>query len=145
MFPLIIANAICIVFAIIPLFFRRKDVKSYTELLYYPNRGTEESIISFLAFILMYIFLAIALTVTMIIYYLIFALPICLIIYLFCRKPFQSRWVRAAYFINNFCIFMTLIYNLLIISMEDQVFYLPFGTYMILMFDWIFNIVVWSR
>lgn len=93
----------------------------------------------------MYVFLAISLTIAMTIYYLIFILPFCMIIYLFCRKPFQSRWVRAAYFINNFCIIMSLMYNLLITSMEDQVFYLPFGSFAIIMFDWIFNLVVWGR
>jgi hypothetical protein len=40
---------------------------------------------------------------------------------------------------------MALLYNLLIISMEDSVFYLPFGSYVIIMFDWVFNLVVWGR
>jgi hypothetical protein len=145
MFPFIIFNAVCILFAVLPLFIRRKEVKSYTELLYYPDRGTEESLLTLACFCLMYALLAVSLTVTMTIYYLIFALPVSMIIYLFCRKPFQSRWVRAAYFINNFCIIMALLYNLLIISMEDSVFYLPFGSYVIIMFDWVFNLVVWGR
>jgi uncharacterized membrane protein len=34
-----IFNAICIAAALIPLFVKRKDVKSYTETLYYRDRG----------------------------------------------------------------------------------------------------------
>jgi hypothetical protein len=93
----------------------------------------------------MYILLAVSLTVTMTLYYLIFLFPIALVIYVLCRKPFQSRWVRAAYIVNNFCILMTLVYNMLIISMEEKVFYLPFGTFAIIIFDWVFNLIVWGR
>ena len=69
----------------------------------------------------MYMLFYLARTKTMIVYYVIMVIPVILIIYLFVRKPFQSRWVRAAYFINNFCIIMTLIYNRLALDLEDQV------------------------
>ena len=69
----------------------------------------------------MYFLLYFSLTQNMQIYYGILIFPIILIVYLFCRKPFQSRWVRAAYFINNFYIIMTLIYNRLTINLGDQV------------------------
>jgi hypothetical protein len=40
---------------------------------------------------------------------------------------------------------MTLVYNRLTIILGDQVDYLPFGTFVIIIFDWIFNMIVWGR
>lgn len=93
----------------------------------------------------MYAFLGISLTVSKIIYYLIFVFPFMMIIYMLCRKPFQSKWMRAAYLVNCFCIIVSLIYNQLIISFENSVYYLPFGNMISILFDWIFNLVVWGR
>jgi hypothetical protein len=73
------------------------------------------------SFAIMYMLFYLARTQTMIVYYVILVVPICLIIYLFVRKPFQSRWLRAAYFINNMCIIMTLIYNRITMELEDKV------------------------
>lgn len=39
--PLILFNACCIIGGVAPLIFKRKYVKSYTELLYYPSHGHE--------------------------------------------------------------------------------------------------------
>jgi len=58
----------------------------------------------------MFTLLGIAVTVSKIFYYFIYIFPIGMIVYLICRRPFQSRWVRAAYFINNICIILFLIY-----------------------------------
>ena len=93
----------------------------------------------------MYIFLGLALTVSSILYYVLYIIPICMIFYLICRKPFQSRWLRAAYAINWICIVLTVTYNVLIIQLERDAFYLPVGIFVIIMFDWIFNIIVWAR
>jgi len=72
------------------------------------------------SFAVMYMLFYLARTQTMVVYYIILIVPLALIIYLFVRKPFQSRWVRAAYFINNFCIIMTLIYNRITLELEDK-------------------------
>lgn len=59
----------------------------------------------------MYACLGIALTTAPVMYFVIFIFPLGLIVYLVCRRPFQSKWMRAAYFINNLCIIFALIYN----------------------------------
>lgn len=96
-------------------------------------------------FAVMYLLFYLARVQNMIAYYFIFLGPVLLIVYLFWRKPFQSKWIGAAYFINNFCIIMTLIYSRIIIDYDDKVFYLPFGIFAIIVFDWLFNMVVWGR
>lgn len=68
-----------------------------------------------------------------------------MMVYICCRRPFQSKWMRAAYFVNCFCIFIMLVFNLLTIAFYDTVYYLPFGSLIIIMLDWIFNLVVWGR
>ena len=75
----------------------------------------------------------------------IMVVPIVLIIYMICRKPFQSKWVRASYIVNNACILITLIYYKITLSSGKNALYLPFGGFIILNFDWIFNLVVWGR
>lgn len=40
---------------------------------------------------------------------------------------------------------MTVTYNVLIVQLQRDAFYLPVGIFVIIMFDWIFNIVVWGR
>lgn len=131
--------------AILPLIVKRKDVPSYTELLYYKTRGREEQLVTLGAFGLMYLLFYLARTQSMIIYYGIMVVPIVLIIYIICRKPFQSKWVRASYFINNACILITLIYYRYAIDAGENALYLHFGGFIILTFDWIFNLVVWGR
>jgi hypothetical protein len=92
------------VFAIAPLLVRRKQVKSYTHLLYCADRGHEESLVTLGAYLLMFALLGISLTVSKVIYYILFIFPIAMIAYVCCRRPFQSKWMRAAYFMNFFCI-----------------------------------------
>ncbi len=135
----------CIFLALLPLFIRRKQVPSYTQMLYYKDRGQEEQLITLAAYVVMYLLFYFARTQSFIAYYLIFVPPICLVIYMICRKPFQSRWVRAAYLINSFCVIMSLIYNRIALEVGDRVEYLPFGNFVVIVFDWIFNIVVWAR
>lgn len=118
---------------------------SYTRLLYYKERGQEEQLVTMGGYAVMYLLFYFARTQNMIAYYAIMVVPLCLMIYMFCRKPFQSKWVRAAYYINNFCIIMTLIYNRLTLDLGDLVDYLPFGNFIVIVFDWIFNLVIWVR
>lgn len=94
---------------------------SYTQLLYYKDRGGEEQLVTLGAFAIMYMLFYFARTRSMIAYYIIMAIPVLLIVYLLYRKPFQSRWVRAAYFVNNFCIIMSLVYNRVTLEFGDQV------------------------
>ena len=89
--------------------------------------------------------LAFSLIVSNFVYNIIGLVPLVLIIYLFYRRPFQSRWVRVAYFINNFCMIMSLIYNKIYLIQGDSVYYLPFGNFAIIIFDWGFNMIVWGR
>lgn len=93
----------------------------------------------------MYLLFYLSRTQSLVVYYFILPFPIILLIYLFCRKPFQSKWIRAAYFINNFCMIVTLIYIRLAIELKDKVFYLPIGIFIIIVFDWVFNLIVWIR
>jgi F0F1-type ATP synthase assembly protein I len=131
--------------AVAPLLVRRKEVKSYTDLLYCKDRGHEESVVSLCAYLLMFALLGVSMTVSPVIYYLLFIFPVAMMVYICCRRPFQSKWMRAAYFVNCFCIFIMLVYNLMTISYEDTVYYLPFGSLITIMVDWIFNLVVWGR
>jgi hypothetical protein len=39
--PLLVFNLLCMLLAVAPLFVRRKDVKSYTDFLYWKDRGHE--------------------------------------------------------------------------------------------------------
>jgi hypothetical protein len=79
------------------------------------------------------------------IYYMAMLVPVLLIIYMICRRPFQSKWVRAAYIINNACILISLIYHRIGLDSKNNTLYLPFGAFIIILFDWIFNLVVWGR
>ena len=136
---------ICLILAIIPLIFKRDQIPSYTKLLYYKDRGSEEQLVTLGTFAAMYLLFYLSMSEATMIYYLIFLGPIILIIYVIWRKPFQSKWVRAAYFINNFCIIMTLIYNRLTLEFGEKIFYLPFGNLAMILFDWVFNLIVWGR
>ncbi len=100
---------------------------------------------SLFAYFLMFALLAVSLTVSAVMYYLLFLFPVAMMVYICCRRPFQSKWIRAAYFVNCFCMFIMLVYNLLTIAFKDQVYYLPFGSLITIMIDWIFNLVVWGR
>ena len=40
---------------------------------------------------------------------------------------------------------MTLIYNRLTLEYGEKIFYLPFGNFAMIVFDWVFNLVVWGR
>lgn len=93
----------------------------------------------------MYMILAVSLVQVFLVYYLLFLIPICMIIYVIRRDPFQSKWMKVAYIINFTCIFIQLLYNILIIEFADNVYYLPFGCLAIMLTDWIFNLVVWGR
>jgi hypothetical protein len=93
----------------------------------------------------MFALLGIAIVVSPVMYYLLFIFPLAMMVYICCRSPFQSKWMRAAYFVNCFCILIMLVCNLLIIAFKDTVYYLPFGSLITIMVDWIFNLVVWGR
>ena len=97
------------------------------------------------AYVVMYLLFYFARVRSMVVYYAIFVPPLCLIIYMLCRRPFQSRWIRAAYLINSICLILSLIYNMVSRVYGDQIEYLPFGNFIVIVFDWIFNIVVWAR
>jgi hypothetical protein len=92
----------------------------------------------------MFTLLGLGLTVTFIISYLIYAVPVGLIVYLAVRKPFYSKWVRAAYVVNNVCIILVLLYVHLITLMDTH-YYMPYIALIVMLFDWLFNIVVWAR
>jgi hypothetical protein len=94
---------------------------------------------------LLYIFFYLARTQNFTIYYVAMIVPVILIIYMFWRRPFQSKWVRASFFINNACILISLIYHRIGLESKYNTLYLPFGAFIIIVFDWIFNLIVWGR
>ena len=93
----------------------------------------------------MYALLAFSIIASMIVYYFIFLVPVVMIIYIIKNDSFASKWIKAAYIINCCCILMTLMYNLLMTKLVNEVHYLPFGYLIIFYFDWIFNLIVWAR
>lgn len=93
----------------------------------------------------MFALLGVSLTISKVLYYVILVIPVAMMVYICCRRPFVSKWMRASYFVNCFCMFTALIYNLLTIAFQDDVYYLPFGSLANFLLDWIFNLVVWGR
>lgn len=113
MIPVLVLCLISIIMAVLPLFVRRSDVGSYTKTLYREEGGSEESLITLVAFLVLYALLLMSILVISFIYYALPLIPLMLIIYMMCRQPFRSRWVSACYLLNNFSIAVALICNML--------------------------------
>lgn len=101
--------------------------------------------ISLSAFAIMYLLFFFGLVLSFFAFYFMMVIPLCLIAYMLVRKPFRSGWHRSAYIVNNICILLMLITDKILIEYRYRTYYLPFISMGIILFDWIFNIVVWIR
>lgn len=114
--PMIIVCLVSVVLCICSMLFKRADIPNYTSSLYKTEKGHEESLMTLAAFICMYLLLLLSIAVTPVIYYVIIVIPIIMMVYLICRKPFNSRWVASTYFVNCFFIILTLVFNIIMLQ-----------------------------
>ena len=101
--------------------------------------------VSLSAFAVMYMLFYFGIVLSFIAFYILMAIPLCLIVYMLVRKPFRSIWHRSAYVVNNVCILLMLVTDRVLISYRYKSYYLPFISMSIILFNWMFNIVVWAR
>lgn len=94
----------------------------------------------------MYLILLLSIVAMQLIYYVLLGCPLALIVYMFCRKPFKSRWVSARYFVNNLGLFTVLVLNVVMMNdTDDALFHFPWAHLVLIIFVWLFNLVVLAR
>lgn len=143
---IIVVNLALLVLCIVPLVIRRSAIKAYTETLFKKRAGKEEFILTVIGFLVMDVFLTLAVTVTFVMYFCLFLVPIFFLVYLFWRQPFRSLWVASRYVVNNVGLLIVfLFYVVLYFLNRYDTLLVPIGVAAVMFIVWIYNLIVFGR